>query len=136
MPCFTTPKQLCNTCLMHHKIVTSRRGTLSSCLDKKTYEAKSLQLMLTACCLAHIVLNVWSYLRLPDDCYPVADLPYRDGILTRWKYRPCSAAHPFFSSVLRPLLRCKRSTQPLPSCKPILASFFRSTPLSPAIDHS
>ena len=60
----------------------------------ESYEAKSLQLSFTACCLAHIVLNIWSYLRLPDACYPVVDLPCRDGILTRWNYRPCSAALP------------------------------------------
>ena len=60
-----------------------------------TYEAKSLQLMLTACCLAHAVLNIWDHSRLPDACYPVADLPCRDGIPTRWNYRPGSAAHPF-----------------------------------------
>jgi len=62
----------------------------------ETYEAKSLQLSLTACCLAPIVLNIWNYFRLPDVCYPVADLPCRNGILTRWIDRPCSAAHPFF----------------------------------------
>ena len=62
----------------------------------ETYEAKSLQLTLTACCLAPTVLNIWSYLRLPDVCYPVADLPCRNGSLTRWNYRPCSAAHPYF----------------------------------------
>jgi hypothetical protein len=50
----------------------------------ETYEAKSLQLVLTAYWLAHIVLNIWSYLRLPDDCYPMVDLPCRDGVLTRW----------------------------------------------------
>ena len=61
----------------------------------ETYEAKSLQLTLTACCLAPIVLNIWSYLRLPDVCYPVADLPCRGGSLTRWNYRPCSAALPY-----------------------------------------
>jgi len=64
-----------------------------------TYEAKSLQLTLTACCLAPIVLNIWSYLRLPDVCYPVADLPCRNGSHSRWNDRPCSAALPrtFFS---------------------------------------
>ena len=60
-----------------------------------SYEAKSLQLTLTACYLAHTVLNIWSYLRLPGACYPMADLPCRDGILTRWNYRPCSAALPY-----------------------------------------
>ncbi len=59
------------------------------------FEAKSLQLMLAACCLAPIVLNIWSHLRLPDACYPVADQPCRDGSLTRWNNRPCSDAHPF-----------------------------------------
>ena len=59
------------------------------------YLPKSLQLTLAACCLAHTVLNIWSHLRLSDACYPVADLPCRDGIYTRWNYRPCSAAHPF-----------------------------------------
>ena len=57
-----------------------------------SYEAKSLQLTLTACYLAHTVLNIWSYLRLPSACYPVADLPCRDGNHTRWNNRPCSAA--------------------------------------------
>ncbi len=60
----------------------------------KAYKAKSLQLTFTAYCLAHTVLNVWSYPRLPDACYPVADLPCRDGILTRWNDRPGSAALP------------------------------------------
>jgi hypothetical protein len=58
----------------------------------ESYEAKSLQLSFTACWLALIVLNIWSYLRLPDVCYPVVDLPCRDGILTRRNHRPCSAA--------------------------------------------
>lgn len=58
------------------------------------YEAKSLQLLLTACCLAHTVLNIWNYFRLPGDCYPVVDLPYRSGIFTRLNNRPCSDAHP------------------------------------------
>ena len=57
-----------------------------------SYEAKSLQLTLTACYLAHTVLNIWSYLRLPGGCYPMADLPCRDGIYTRLNNRPCSAA--------------------------------------------
>ena len=69
---------------------------------KKTYEAKSLQLSLTACCLAPTVLNIWSYLRLPDVCYPVVDLPCRSGIYTRWNYRPCSAAHPFVTVAALP----------------------------------
>jgi len=60
----------------------------------ETFEAKSLQLSLTAYCLAHTVLNIRSRLRLTDACYPVVDLPCRDGILTRWNYRPGSAAHP------------------------------------------
>ncbi len=103
---FTTPKQPYDTCLSHHKMGASRKGTLSSYLDKKTYEAKLLQLMLTACCLAHTALNIWNYLRLPDGCYPVADLPCWDGILTRWKYRPCSAAPPIdYASLIRPLIR-------------------------------
>ena len=34
MPCFTTPKQFYDTCHAHHKMGTSRRGTLSSCLRK------------------------------------------------------------------------------------------------------
>ena len=34
MPCFTTPKQLYETCLSRHRMGTSRRGTLSSCLRK------------------------------------------------------------------------------------------------------
>jgi hypothetical protein len=42
------------------------------------------------------VLNIWSYLRLPDVCYPVVDLPCRNGTYTRWNNRPCSAAHPFY----------------------------------------
>ena len=60
----------------------------------ETFEAKSLQLALTACWLAPIVLNIWSRLRLPDACYPVVDLPCRDGTSTRWNYRPGSAAPP------------------------------------------
>jgi hypothetical protein len=32
MPCFTIPKQFYDTCLAHHKIVTSRSRNLSSCL--------------------------------------------------------------------------------------------------------
>ena len=80
----------------HHRMLASRRGTLSPYL-LETYEAKSLQLTLAACCLAHTVLNIWSHLRLSDACYPVADLPCRDGIYTRWNYRPCSAAHPFLA---------------------------------------
>ena len=78
----------------HHKIVASRKGTLSPYLIN-TYEAKSLQLMLTAYWLAPIVLNIWPYRRLPDVCYPVVDLPCRSGDHTRWNYRPGSAAHPF-----------------------------------------
>ena len=34
MPCFTTPKQLDDTCHAHHKMVASRRGNLSPCLCK------------------------------------------------------------------------------------------------------
>jgi len=64
-----------------------------------SYEAKSLQLTLTACYLAHTVLNIWSYLRLPGACYPVADLPCRDGNHTRWNNRPCSAALPLTFTV-------------------------------------
>ena len=60
----------------------------------RSYEAKSLQLALTACYLAYTVLNIWSYLRHPGDCYPVTDLPCRDGNHTRWNNRPCSAALP------------------------------------------
>ncbi len=41
------------------------------------------------------MLNVWSYLRLPDACYLVVDRPCQSGTFTRWNYRPCSAAHPF-----------------------------------------
>jgi len=40
------------------------------------------------------VLNIWSYLRLPDVYYLVVDLPCQSGTFTRWNYRPCSAAHP------------------------------------------
>ncbi len=43
------------------------------------------------------MLNIWDHSRLPDACYPVADLPCLDGIYTRWNNRPGSAAHPFFS---------------------------------------
>jgi len=32
MTCFTTPKQLYETCHTHHRMMTSRRGTLSPCL--------------------------------------------------------------------------------------------------------
>lgn len=81
----TTPKQLYDTGLSHHTMVVSRRGTLSPCL-LETYEANSLQLSLTACCLAYIVLNIWSYLRLPDACYLVVDLPYQSGVHTHWNY--------------------------------------------------
>ena len=34
MPCFTTPKQFYDTCHARHRIGTSRKGTLSSCLRK------------------------------------------------------------------------------------------------------
>jgi hypothetical protein len=34
MPCFTTPKQLYNTCHTRYRIWTSKWGTLSSCLHK------------------------------------------------------------------------------------------------------
>jgi len=34
MPCFTTPKQLYDTCHARHRMGTSRRGTLSPCLRK------------------------------------------------------------------------------------------------------
>ena len=34
MPCFTTPKQFYDTCHARHRMGTSRRGTLSSCLRK------------------------------------------------------------------------------------------------------
>ncbi len=67
----------------------------------ETYEAKSLQLTLTACCLAHVALNIWDYSRLPNASYPVADLPCRDGIYTRWNNRPGSAAHPFSLRLIR-----------------------------------
>jgi len=50
---------------------------------------------LTAYCLAHTVLIIWSRLRLTDVCYPVVDIPCRNGILPRWNYRPGSAALPF-----------------------------------------
>ena len=93
MPCFTTPKQFYDTCHSHHRIGTSRKGNLSS-FTKNNFEAKSLQLALTACWLAPIALNIWSYLRLPDACYLVVDLPCQSGTFTRWNNRPCSDAHP------------------------------------------
>ncbi len=34
MPCFTTPKQLYDTCHARHRMGASRRGTLSPCLCK------------------------------------------------------------------------------------------------------
>ena len=61
-----------------------QEGKPVALLAKKTFEAKSLQLALTACWLAPTVLNIWSYLRLPDVCYPVVDLPCRSGTYTRW----------------------------------------------------
>ncbi len=69
-------------------------GVLCRPACENHFEAKSLQLTFTACWLAPIVLNIWSYLRLPDVYYPVVDRPCRSGTYTRWNYRPCSAAHP------------------------------------------
>jgi hypothetical protein len=93
MPCFTTPKQFYDTYHARHRIGTSRKGNLSS-FTKNNFEAKSLQLALTAYWLVPIALNIWSYLRLPDVCYLVVDLPCQSGTFTRWNNRPCSAAHP------------------------------------------
>ncbi len=56
------------------------------------FEAQYVQLMLTACCLGSPVLNLWDYSRRPRVLYPVADLPCRNGIHTRWNIRPCPAA--------------------------------------------
>jgi hypothetical protein len=54
------------------------------------FEAQYVQLMLTACCLGSPVLNLWDYSRRPRVLYPVAGLPYRSGIHTRWNIRPRS----------------------------------------------
>ena len=88
-------KQLYDTCHARHRMGGFQKGYPVALLVNNSFEAKSLQLSLTACCLARTVLNIWSHLRLPDVCYPVADLPCQDGSLTRWNDRPCSAALPF-----------------------------------------
>ena len=87
-------KLLYHTCYSHHTMVTSRRGTLSPCLCIILRRGNHFSLTLMACGLSPIVLNTWSYLRLPYVCYPVADLPCRSGIITRQNYRPCPAASP------------------------------------------
>ena len=56
------------------------------------FEAQYVQLMLTACCLAPSVLNLWDYSRRPRVLYPVTGLSYRNGIPSRWNIRPCPAA--------------------------------------------
>jgi len=87
-----------------------QKGYAVALLVWNPYEAKSLQLLLTACCLAHTVLNIWNYFRLPSDCYPVVDLPCRSGIFTRWNNRPCSDAHPLIPKESDPLIPmgCRR----------------------------
>jgi len=50
----------------------------------KHFEALSVQLSLTACCLDPSVLNLWDYSRRPRVLYPVAGLPCRNGIHTHW----------------------------------------------------
>ena len=62
MPCFQTPRQLHDTCHLHHAMVASKRENSSPCLCMSLFEAKSLQLPFTAYCLAPTVLNIWSYL--------------------------------------------------------------------------
>jgi hypothetical protein len=86
-----------DTCHARHRMGTSRRGTRSSCLCKILTRLNHFNSTLTAYWLAPIVLNIWSCLRLPDVYYPVVDPPCRSGTCTRWNYRPCSAAHPFYS---------------------------------------
>jgi hypothetical protein len=64
-------------------MVASIRSTMSP-FPFGTIEAQSLQLSLTACRLDCHVLNLWGRPRRPMVLYPVAGLPCRDGILTRW----------------------------------------------------
>jgi hypothetical protein len=102
MPCFTTPKQLYNTCQSRYRMGTSKRGTLSSCLRKIISRLNHFNLTFTAWWLAPIVLNIWRYRRLPDVCYLVVDLPCQSGTFTHRNYRPCSAAHPMiFRSIIK-----------------------------------
>jgi hypothetical protein len=56
------------------------------------FEAQSLQLALTACCLDPPVLNLWDYSRRPEVLFPVAGLPCRGGIHSRRNLRPCPDA--------------------------------------------
>ena len=61
-------------------------------LFSKDIEAQSLQLSLTACQLDPPVLTLWGRPRRAKVLYPVAGLPCRGGIPTRWNIRPCLAA--------------------------------------------
>lgn len=68
-------------------------GYVVALLRLNTYEAKSLQLTFTACQVAQFVLNIWSYLRLPDDCYPVVDQPCQSVESPHRNLWLCPAAH-------------------------------------------
>jgi hypothetical protein len=76
---------------MHCIIETSTYLTASS-FSFTTFEAQSVQLSLTACCLDPSVLNLWNYSRRPKVLYPVTGLPCRNGTSARWNTRPCPAA--------------------------------------------
>ena len=91
MPSSPTPGKQCSTCHTHCIIETSAYLTASS-FPFTVFEAQSVQLTLTACCIDPPVLNLWDYSRRPRVLYPVAGLPFRNGTSTRWNIRPCPAA--------------------------------------------
>ncbi len=75
---------------LHHGGFHTPNGVALSILG--SFEAQSVQLSLTACCLGSPVLNLWDYSRRPRVLYPVAGRPCRNGDPTRLNIRPCPAA--------------------------------------------
>jgi len=66
---------------LHYSGFHTPNGVTLSILG--AFEAQSVQLSLTACCLGSPVLNLWDYSRRPRVLYPVAGLPCRNGTYTR-----------------------------------------------------
>ncbi len=94
MPCFTTPKQLHNTCQSRHGMGTSRRGTLSSCLRKIISRLNHFNFRLRPAGLRPSCLTFRVTSACPMLTILVVDLPCQSGTFTHWNYRPCSAARP------------------------------------------
>ena len=91
MPCSRTPTRQTSAdhLALAHDDVRRVKGVVPRI---ETFEALSLQLSLTACCLDPPVLDLWDYSRRPKVLFPVAGLPCRSGLHTRRNLRPCPDA--------------------------------------------